>query len=1174
MSSKLQTKFVHLHTHTHYSLLDGLSKIPALLDRAQELGMDAIAVTDHGNLYGAIEFYKEARTRGIKPIIGCEMYVAPRKHTDKQARVDSAYYHLILLAKNNTGWENLIKLVSIAQTDGFYYKPRVDKELLKKYHEGLIALSACAHGEVAQNISMGSYEGAKKAALEYKKIFTDGFYLELQDHQGWDVQDKINEANQKLSKELDIPLVATKDSHYILPEDKEAQDVLIGIQTGKTLEDEDRLELHGDLSLSSPEDMAKSFSQNPEAVSNTVKIAQMCDWSLDLGKIHIPPFKVPKGAQLAGYLHKKVYNGLAWRYMGAGLNSTEEVSTIKPKLPPHILERAEYELGVISKMGYESYFLIIEDFVSWAKARNIVVGPGRGSAAGSIVSYSLNITDLDPLEYDLLFERFLNPDRIAMPDIDMDFEDVGRPDVIAYVTEKYGKDHVAQIITFGTLAARNAIRDTGRVLGMGYGEVDAIAKVVPLPIQGRHTPLAVSVKENPELKQVYESNPQAKRLINLAMRIEGCVRHASTHAAGVVITEKPVTDYVPIQKATRGDEGIITQIEMNALQDDLGLLKMDFLGLSNLTILKNTLRIIKKVYGDEINLKKLALDDKKTFALLSRAETVGVFQLESAGMQRYLKQLKPNVFDDIIAMGALYRPGPMQWIDDFINRKHGKSQVEYLHPVMESALKPTYGILVYQEQVMEIAKKMCGFTGGQADTLRKAVAKKKPEVMARVKQDFIEGAISTSSVKREVVEKFWQSLEAFAAYCFPKAHAACYALIAYQTAYLKAHYPSAFMAALLTSDHGNIDRIALEVAECGRLGVKVLAPDVNESFAEFSVIPDSGDIRFGMSAIKNVGEGAIEAILEARERDGKFANIADFARRVNYKETNKKVYESLIKCGAFDSMGDRATLLENMDLIMDFSQKVQAGELSGQTDIFNLLGITEEISLQLVPPAAALHKKEILAWEKELLGLYISEHPLKRFSGQLSSQKFRIGELTTKMEGELVDLMGVITSVRKIYTRNNQPMAFAAIEDLTGSVEVIVFPKTYEQTSLLWEVDQIVRVTGKINTKDRQGVMGAEVKVMADTATLAEEALHMAPVSGGLVIKVEQSSPELIVNLKKLIQSYPGNITVYLELLEQNKKIRLNHKIDPKSEFLEELSSIVGEDNIFVPNQPKALQTG
>jgi DNA polymerase-3 subunit alpha len=1052
-----------------------------MVGRVAELGMDAVALTDHGTLSGIPEFYNVAKKHGIKPIVGLEAYVAPRRMHDKTGKVDANPYHLILLAKNYQGYQNLMRLSTEAHLNGFYYKPRVDRELLAELHDGIIALSGCASGEVGRHILNGAMKEARQTIEWYRDTFGEGnYYLELQDHEEWEPQVRINKGLVELSQETGVPLVVTADSHYTNRDDREAHEVLLCVQTGKTIGDTDRMEMDMALFISSADEVAGRWQHLPEAIANSVKIAEACNVELQFDQILIPTFPTPGGESEHDYLHKLCWQGAMWRYGDIPKEDMHVQTEAKARkaLPPEIVERLDYELSVVGKMGYEGYFLIVADFINWGKNQGIIFGPGRGSAAGSIVSYAMNITDLDPLKYDLLFERFLNPDRISMPDIDIDIQDTRRGEVIDYVTEKYGQDRVAQIVTFGTMAARNAVRDTGRALGMSYAEVDAIAKKIPAPVQGRHIPLAKSIKEDPELRMEYTDNPRAKNLIDLAMKLEGTIRSNGVHAAGVVITPEEIVKFTPLQRAQKG--GICTQYSMGPIEQ-LGLLKMDFLGLSNLSIINNALRIIKRVYGKSISIADIPLDDPKTYELFARGDTTGIFQFESAGMKRYLRGLKPTKFDDLIAMNALYRPGPMQWIEEFIDCKHGRRKVEYLHPAMQAALEPTYGVMVYQEQVMQISKDVCGFTGGQADSLRKAVAKKKPAEMAKMKKDFIEGAVKTVGADRTVMEGFWESLEAFAAYCFPKSHAACYALIAAWTAYLKANYPSAFMAALMTSNYDNADKISMEIAECKRMGIKVLPPDVNESFLEFGVVPKTGDIRFGLAAIKNVGVGAIEAILAAREAGEAFASAEDFAKRVNAAECNRKTWEALIKSGAMDSFGERSQLLHNLDIITSYASKAQKNALSGQIDIFGSMGAEDNLpGLRLELPAQVASAREQLGWERELLGLYLSRHPLDDFEAYLYDTTVPITAITLAHEGRAAKVGGMITTVRKITTKKGDTMAFVGLEDKVGALELIVFPKAYEKNPGLWEADNVIVVNGKVNTRDRDGRQDGEIKLMVD----------------------------------------------------------------------------------------------
>lgn len=1080
--------YVHLHNHTHHSLLDGLTKVNELVEHVKAMGMEAVAMTDHGTMSGTVEFYKAAKDAGVKPIIGMEAYVAARSRHDRDPQKDKARYHLILLAMNETGYRNLMMLSSKANLEGMYYKPRIDHDLLEEYNEGLIALSACASGEIGEQLRTDNYEEAKKIATWYKSIFGDRYYFELQDHghpdcpSKWDVQVGINKHLEKLAEELDIPCVVTSDGHYLSHDDQDSHEILLCVGTGAFLSDEKRMSLKDfELHVTDPNEIIGRWNKtNPTAVANTRAIADRCNVELDLGGILIPTFPVPEGETEKTYLDLLVYQGLAARYNDILPDDAKKmtVDEIRPLLTDVVRDRLDMELAVLDKMGYNGYFLIVQDFINWGKDQGIIFGPGRGSAAGSIIAYALRITDLDPLKYDLLFERFLNPDRISMPDIDIDIQDTRRNEVIEYCANKYGSERVANIVTFGKMAARAAVRDVARVLQVPYAEADRLSKMIPPPVQGRHIPLKKSIVEDPDLKKEYETNPTAKQVFDYAVRLEGTIRSHGVHAAGVVIAPDDIVKYAPLEMAQKGV--VSTQYPMGPVEE-LGLLKMDFLGLSNLTIINNALRIIKKVYKDEIDLSKIPLDDQKAYELFQRGDTTGVFQLESAGMKRYLRELKPTVFEDIIAMVALYRPGPMQFIDSFIKRKHGQEEISYLHKGMEPALKSTYGILVYQEQFMQISKDWCGFTGGQADTLRKAVGKKNIDLMRKVKVDFVDGAVKHSGADPKIAEKFWDQLEEFANYCFNKSHAACYGLISYWTAYLKAHYPDAFMAALMTSDQDDIDRLAIEITECKHMGITVLSPDVNESFVEFAIVPNENQIRFGMAAIKGVGVGAVEEILRARE-NGKFSGIEDFAKRVSTSKFNKKAWDSLIKSGGFDAMGDRSDLLYNLETVQAFASKVQKEALSGQTDLFGGLAdassIQPTVTLQTAPVKHT--EKERLTWERELLGLYISAHPLDNYDAYFEEQTIPLSRMTPDVDGKKATIGGLISTVRSIITKSGTKMAFVGIEDKTGEGEVIVFPNLYEQVGAKLVQDAVIRVTGKMSARDRDGNLGTDAKMIAD----------------------------------------------------------------------------------------------
>ena len=1068
--------FVHLHVHSHYSLLDGLGTPEALVLRAKELGMSALALTDHGAMYGAIEFYKAAKKEGIKPIVGVEAYVAPRSLTDKVSKLDSNPYHLTLFAKNTEGYRNLMKLVSIAHLEGYYYKPRVDKKALKKYANGIVASSACLGGEISRHILSKDEKAAERALGEYQDIFgKDDFYLEIQDHPELADQKIANKGIIKLAHKTGAPLLATADIHYPKKADREAHDVLVCVQTGRTVDDPKRMIYEGDYSMRDPKSLVEAFKDTPEALENTKKLAEKCNLEIPFEKDLLPQFPIPRGKKEGDYLKELCTAGIKKRFKSPDKAKLDEIT-----------RRLDFEIETINSMGFASYFLIVSEFVTWAKNQGILVGPGRGSAAGSLVSYLLEITDIDPLQYNLLFERFLNPDRIEMPDIDMDFADHRRQQVLEHVVKEYGDNKVAGIITFGTMAARAAVRDTGRALGMPYGEVDVIAKLVPPPVQGKHIPLEKSVKANAELKEVYQRDPRAKRLLDMAMQLEGTVRHASQHASAFVITRDELPCYVPLQIAQKEGVKQITQYSMYPVAE-LGLLKMDFLGLSNLTTIERALEIIEAVDPEigKIDIHNLPLDDAKTFQLLSAAQTTGVFQLESSGMKRYIKELRPNSLDDIAVMVALYRPGPMQFIDSYIRRKQGKEDVSYPHPLAESALKQTYGLPIYQEQVMQIARDMAGFTGGEADTLRKAMGKKIAKLMGEMKIKFIAGAERQGATTGQANEVF-SMLEDFAAYGFNKSHAVCYAMIAYQTAYLKAHYPECFMAALLTADLDDTDRIAIEIGECERMGIKVLPPDVNESFVDFGVVKESGNVRFGLAAIKNIGENPSRVIVRERKKNGPYKSFEDFIDRISKSDVegtgdrvvlNKKVLEALAKSGALDSMAERSHVLEGMDVILKRIQETTKQIKSSQIGLFGeVLSADIELGKLELPDVAPSERAQRLSWEKELLGIYISEHPLREYGEALKKLAPNKLGLLEGSDGKAVKVAGIVSTIKKITTKNGQPMLFVTLEDLTGKAELIVFPRLLQENAELFQNDALLLVSGKISTKDN------EIKILADRA--------------------------------------------------------------------------------------------
>ena len=1037
-------KFTHLHVHSHYSLLDGLAKIDQLLDACQELKMSSIALTDHGSMYGLVEFFQKAKKRGIRPILGCEMYLAPNGMHQKRANIDAKSYHLVLLIKNEKGYKNLVKLNTKGHLDGFYYKPRIDKDLLREYSEGLIGLSACLAGEIPNAIISNDLERAEKTALEYQEIFgKDNFYLEIQHHPGFPEQKIVNKEIIKISRKHNIPLVATNDTHYVKKEDAEAQDVLMGVQTNKRISDQNRLTMTiDDFSLRSTEEMMKDFKNTPDAIENTQKIVEKCNFEFKLGGYQLPYFEVPKNQNLDEFLKKSCEKGLKKRY---------------PIINNEIKERLKYELRIIKKTGYAYYFLIVQDFINWAKSKDIVCGPGRGSAAGSIIAYLLGITDVDPLKYDLLFERFLNPERISMPDIDLDFADARRDEVIKYVSEKYGEDHVAQIITFGTMAAKAAVRDVGRVLDYPYIFCDQVAKLIPLG-----SSLEKAIYESPELHQKYESDKDTKTLINMAMKLEGVIRHASTHACGVVITKNPLDNLVPCQHPPQGDQSIITQYEMHAIED-LGLLKMDFLGLKTLTVIQNTLNQIKKDIKKDIDLSKLSLDDKETYKLFQAANTTGVFQMESGGMKKNLKELKPSKFEDIIAMIALYRPGPIEFIPDFIARKHKLKEVEYLHPKLKPILENTYGIMIYQEQLMRIARDLAGFSLSEADVLRKAVGKKIKKLLDEQKGKMIEGMIN-NEISPQIAKRIWQTIEPFAQYGFNKSHSTCYALIGYQTAYLKTHYPTEFMAALMTSEQNDIERISFLINDCKKMNIQVLPPNINKSFDNFAKAGEK-TISFGLRAIKNVGQNIVQSIIEERIKNGEYKSISDFIERVDSKDLNKKSLESLIKCGALDDFGGRNQLLEALEQILSISREIQKAKKDGQISLFGNESPISTPTFKL-SETIATNKKECLSWEKELLGLYVSEHPLHNYKNYLMKKAILCKSLSKNQAGHKVQIGGIINRIKKINTKAGKPMLFVEVEDTTGRIEIVVFPNTLEKTASSWQEEKIVLVNGQLSDRD------------------------------------------------------------------------------------------------------------
>lgn len=1165
-------KFVHLHNHSHYSLLDGLSKIPDLVAAAKKQGANALALTDHGVMYGVIEFYEECKKAGIKPVIGCELYVIDGDLDDRDGVGGKKnYYHLTLLAKDDEGYKNLMKLTTKAHVDGYYYKPRVNREILEQYSKGLICMTGCLRGELPSAVLEKDNSKIEEIIEWYSRVFKDNYYLEMQHHPNIENQKVVNEAFKNLAKEHNLPLVVSCDSHYLQSEDMEAHEILLCVQTGAKLDDEGRFSMKGEIfDLPDPKMLAEVFVDTPEAISNTQKIADMCNVEIELGKIILPSFELPPGEKdYKSYLEKLVTAGLKKRF---GDDISKE-----------ILNRVKYEMGIINQMKYESYFLVVEDFIKWSKRNGVVVGPGRGSGAASMVSYALNITDIDPLEYDLIFERFLNPSRISMPDFDIDFADDRRDDVIRYVVDKYGRDRVAQIVTFGTMAARASVRDTGRVLGLPYIEVDKIAKLIPFGLC-----LEESLKVVDELKELYKNDPKVTKLINLSRKLEGVVRHTSVHAAGVVIADKDLVEYTPLQKASKGETSLVTQYSMGPIEK-LGLLKIDFLGLKNLTIIKNALRIIRKTQNKDIDISKLALDDKDTYKLLSKGETTGVFQLESDGMKRNLQNLRPNVFADIIAIVALYRPGPMELIPDFIDRKHGRKTIKYLHPKLEPILKETYGIAVYQEQVLRIARDLCGFSMGEADILRKAIGKKIEKLLMEQKKKFIDGGIN-NGIDEKIAKQLFEFVIPFAKYGFNKAHATSYALIAYQTAYLKTHFPSEFMAALLTSDQNDLDKVAKDISESEKMNIRVLPPSVNESFTDFAVVKETGNIRFGLNVVKNVGRKVSDLIVEERKRNGGYKNLEDFLRRVPKEALNKKTLEALALAGALDEFGDCKVLFENVESMTSFVNKVNKDIDTAQMGIFGEEFVQKiELKLGDIEPAT---EKEKMTWEKEFLGTFVSRHPLKDIMPKIKESVTAISSLHEDSDNKKVKIGGIVASVQNVNTKAGEPMAFVRLEDLTGSLEVIVFPKVLQKYNNLFITDKILIIEGKVNVKDSvneeegEMIVRSEAKIIVDTANEATEeyikelaTIKMTVPSlqnttnaviptngsvrylgGSLLIRLPKNFDKTrLRDLKQILEKYKGHIQVELEIFSQGQWQRLNTttKVLNSSELEKELSFVL-----------------
>lgn len=1183
--------FAHLHVHTEYSLLDGFSRVKKLIKRAKELNMSSIAITDHGCMFGVIDFYKTAIEEGIKPIIGCEVYTAARGLRDKDPNYDKYQGHLVLLAKNIEGYKNLIKIVSTSYVEGFYYKPRVDMEELKRHNKGIIALSACLAGDVARALMNRNYDKAKQFAIDYRDIFgEENFFLEIQDH-NLPEQKEVNSGLVKLSKETGIQLVATNDVHYVNKEDSKIHDVLMCIQMGKTLNDPNRMRFGSDeFYLKSREEMEELFPYALEAIDNTTKIADMCNVEFDFNTIHLPKYDVPKGYTPETYLRELCFNGLKERYD----SPSDEV-----------LERLNYELDVIEKMGYVEYFLIVWDFINFSKENNIIVGPGRGSAAGSIVAYTLKITDIDPIKYSLLFERFLNPERISMPDIDIDFCYERREEVIDYVKRKYGDDHVAQIITFGTMGAKAAIRDVGRVLDIGYNKVDKIAKEIPFALG---MTIDKALDTNPNLKELYDQDPETKEIINISKQIEGMLRHASTHAAGVVISKNPVDEYVPLYKH---QDAITTQFTMTTLEE-LGLLKMDFLGLRTLTVIRDTLDLIEKNrviknYTEKIDFSKMDYDDPKVYEMLSSGNTLGVFQLESAGMRSFIKQLRPDNFEDIVAGISLFRPGPMDSIPAYIKNKSNPKDVTYLHEKLKPIMEVTYGCLVYQEQVMQVVRDLGGYSYGRSDLVRRAMSKKKMDVMEEERQYFIHGKFDEdgnieiagcirNGVEEEIANKIFDDMIDFARYAFNKSHAAAYGVLAYETAYLKTYYPVEFMAALITSVMGNTDKVVEYIRECKALEIDVLPPDINKSFSKFSV--EGNNIRFGLAAVKNVGVNIINNIIDERESNGLFVDLVDLVKRLDQKDTNKRVIESLIKCGAFDNISEnRASLMVGYESLLESVSMDRKKNVQGQISLFDAFGDSEEDNdfqqIYSLPKRQEYEEREKLNLEKEVLGMYVSGHPLSQFEKELQEKtSIDNGKLNSLKEDEEAYIQmnetdaimgGMIVNKTIKTTKRNEIMAFIELEDLYGAIEIVVFPQLLQKYNVILNEDNIIYVKGTLSIKEGENakLIAREIKDIDDSTDFAtrnynsgrtKSIQNIKPESGKkLYLKIDSmSDTDTTNNIVEIAKQHPGNDSIYLYPMDENiNGKRKAYKMTGVltcicDEFINNLEKLLPKDNIKI----------
>ncbi len=1156
--------FTHLHVHTEYSLLDGFSPIEKLLDKVEELQMKSIAITDHGSMFGTVKFYKECKKRNIKPIIGCEIYTTNKDHKIKNPE-NKFYNHLVLLAKNQTGYSNLMKIVSLGYVEGFYYKPRVDKDTLRKYSEGIIALSACFKGEVQESLIRYGYDKAKDVAKELKDIYGEDFYLELQNHSSREDM-VVMENIPKIANELGIGLVCTNDVHYIEKEDYKIHNILICLQTGKTIEEENKMSyIPGEFFLRSEEQMRDLFIDYPEAIENTKKIAEMCNVELEFGNLHLPYFAIPDGFTNSSYLKKLVFDGLEKRF--ANDDRLEEAK-----------ERCEYELSVIEKMGYVDYFLIVWDFIRFAKSQDIPVGPGRGSAAGSIISYCLEITDINPLDYNLIFERFLNPERVSMPDIDIDFCYERREEVIDYVVNKYGEDKVAQIVTFGTMAARNAIRDVGRVLAMDFKTVDDTAKKVPNLL---NINIDKSLEISPEFRKAYEENRYVKKLVDVARRVEGMPRHTSTHAAGVVISKLPIMEYVPL---AINKDAVITQFNMTELEE-LGLLKMDFLGLRTLTVISDCMKYIKKNKDIDVSFEDMDENDPKVLSMFTVAQTLGIFQFESQGMRNFLKELKPTKFDDLIAANALFRPGPMNEIPTYIHNKHNEEDVEYLSPLLEDILKPTYGTIVYQEQVMQIVQKIAGFSLGEADNLRRAMSKKKMKVMEDGRKEFIfgkedeegniliEGAIRRG-VEEDVANKIYDLMIDFAKYAFNKSHSAAYSLVAMRTAWLKYYYPVEFLAALISSVMGNTSQLSLYIEEARRLDIKIEAPDINYSLDKFDVKDNS--IIYGLKAIKNAGTNLIDQTIISRNENGKFKSFRDFVERIYAKDKsaiNKRSIESLIKAGAFTSLGEtRATLMLQYQSIIDSVQSGLKNNVPGQSNLFDMFESNNDDDRDDFTRREEFDKSELLRMEKEVLGIYLSDHPLRAYSNIIGKySNFSTGDLEDdaynekNFDGKRVKVVGIVESINKKFTKNQKIMEFVKFEDLYGTMELIVFPQKYEQYSDILNEDEILIVTGRLNI-----IEGEDPKILVDNVQSIKSISNVEKqddTERKLFLRITKNMPSYIVDkVKPILLNSKGNTqsNIFFEEKKQNYLLGNEFRISCEDNTIDELVSLLGRENVVL----------